>query len=85
MVDAVEYELKDFVMEIPSKEIGEKVLNRLFDIDQVAYIRFASVYRNFSDLDSFVSACKKLKARSKRGKKVIQSRRGSNAVALSAN
>ena len=62
MVDEVEYELKDFVMEIPSRMIGEKVLKKLHVIDQVAYVRFASVYRNFSDIDSFLSEIKKLKA-----------------------
>lgn len=37
-----------------SDEIGELVLRRLKDIDKVAYIRFASVYRDFNDIDSFV-------------------------------
>ena len=41
---------------ISSKEIGEIVLERLRDIDPVAYIRFASVYKDFSDIDSFVAA-----------------------------
>ncbi len=63
LVDSVEYELKDFVMEVSSREIGEKILKRLHGIDQVAYIRFASVYRNFDDIDSFLSEIKKLKAR----------------------
>jgi len=63
LVDAVEYELKDYVMEVPSREIGEKVLKKLHAIDQVAYIRFASVYRNFSDIDSFLSEIKRLKSR----------------------
>ena len=63
IVDCVEYELKDYVMEIPSREIGEKVLKKLHGIDQVAYIRFASVYRNFSDVDSFLAEIKKLKTR----------------------
>ena len=39
--------------EVPSKEIGEQVMSRLKDIDQVAYIRFASVYKEFEDLQSF--------------------------------
>src|SRR5438552_14093067 len=63
VVAEVEYELKDYVMEIPSRTIGEKVLKKLHDIDQVAYVRFASVYRNFSDIDSFLAEIKKLKAR----------------------
>ena len=39
--------------EIPSTEIGEQVMTRLKDIDEVAYIRFASVYKEFEDLQSF--------------------------------
>lgn len=63
IVDEVEYELKDYVMEVPSREIGEKVLKKLHAIDPVAYIRFASVYRNFSDVNSFLAEIKKLKSR----------------------
>jgi transcriptional repressor NrdR len=37
-------------VEIPSGEIGEMVMERLLDLDEVAYIRFASVYREFMDL-----------------------------------
>jgi transcriptional repressor NrdR len=37
-------------VEIPSQEIGEMVMERLKDLDEVAYIRFASVYREFMDL-----------------------------------
>ena len=39
------------VREVPSEEIGEAVLRQLRDLDQVAYIRFASVYRQFADLE----------------------------------
>lgn len=39
--------------EVPSRLIGELVMERLRDLDKVAYIRFASVYREFKDLDSF--------------------------------
>ena len=63
IVDEVEYELKDYVMEVPSSEIGEKVLKKLHAIDQVAYIRFASVYRNFSDINSFLAEIRRLKSR----------------------
>ncbi len=41
--------------EIPSLEIGEQVMERLKDIDEVAYIRFASVYKEFEDLHSFTT------------------------------
>ncbi len=48
--------------EITSKEIGEMVMNRLAQVDEVAYVRFASVYRQFADLQSFMRELKKLKA-----------------------
>lgn len=43
-----------------SKEIGELVLNQLRDIDTIAYIRFASVYEDFTDVESFVALFSKL-------------------------
>ena len=39
--------------ELPSRRIGEDVMNALRDLDQVAYVRFASVYRDFQDLSQF--------------------------------
>jgi len=61
VVSEVEHELDEFVMEVPSKVIGEKVLEKLWDVDLVAYIRFASVYRQFGDIDTFMEELKKLK------------------------
>ena len=46
--------------EIESKEIGEFVMNKLKEVDHVAYIRFASVYRSFTDLSSFEKEVKNL-------------------------
>ncbi len=43
----------DGVSEVSSKELGRMVLVRLRDIDKVAYVRFASVYRDFKDIDEF--------------------------------
>ena len=40
---------------IPSKKLGEIVLSELKQLDDVAYVRFASVYRDFQDIDAFVS------------------------------
>lgn len=40
--------------EIPAKEIGEQVMARLRKVDEVAYVRFASVYRSFKDIDEFM-------------------------------
>ena len=55
MVEDMVQELKNqFRREVSSDEIGELVLRRLKDIDKVAYIRFASVYRDFNDINSFV-------------------------------
>lgn len=46
--------------EVPSKAIGEGVMDRLKKLDEVAYIRFASVYRHFKDLESFKKEVLKL-------------------------
>ena len=61
IVSEVETELSDYLMEDPSAVIGDKVLKKLWDIDAVAYIRFASVYKNFADIESFVQEIKTLK------------------------
>ncbi len=47
--------------EVPSSEIGELVLEKLRKIDQVAYVRFASVYREFDGVDHFMEELQKLK------------------------
>ena len=46
--------------EIPAQEIGEIVMNRLKDLDAVAYVRFASVYREFKDVNTFMDEIKKI-------------------------
>jgi transcriptional repressor NrdR len=51
----------EYVMEISSNTIGDKILEKLWDIDLVAYVRFASVYRKFGDIDTFMQELKKLK------------------------
>ncbi|MDR1243872.1 MAG: transcriptional regulator NrdR [Endomicrobium sp.] len=62
LVSEIENELlSEYIMEIPSTIIGEKVLEKLWDIDLVPYIRFASVYRKFTDIDTFMEELKKLK------------------------
>lgn len=47
--------------EVASMTIGEMVVERLIDIDEVAYIRFASVYRDFDDVDSFMAELKRIR------------------------
>ena len=46
--------------EIPSTQIGELVMERLKKIDEVAYVRFASVYRQFKDINTFMHELNKL-------------------------
>ncbi len=53
--------------EISSKEIGEMICEALKEIDEVAYVRFASVYRSFTDISSFMSELEKMV--NKNGKK----------------
>lgn len=49
------------VSEISSKELGEKVLEKLRVLDQVAYVRFASVYKEFDDIKSFIEIVEQIK------------------------
>jgi transcriptional repressor NrdR len=46
--------------EVSSSVIGEEVMQQLYDLDKVAYVRFASVYRSFQDLDAFMRELKEL-------------------------
>lgn len=62
IVDDVETEIKSMPSnEISSKEIGNLALKRLKDLDKVAYIRFASVYKQFDDIKQFTNELSKLK------------------------
>lgn len=60
-VNDIEAELRSHGTEIPSRAIGELVMEKLKAIDKVAYIRFASVYRAFSDISAFEKEVKLLK------------------------
>lgn len=61
MVDEIEKELSNSLKkEISSEEIGEMVMERLKHIDEVAYVRFASVYRQFKDVNSFMEELNKI-------------------------
>ncbi len=55
MVNNMQRHLEDTLpeAEIPSSEIGEMVMQRLSELDQIAYVRFASVYRDFAEKDDF--------------------------------
>lgn len=61
IVDSIISELdNEFDREIPSTAIGEKVMERLEKLDEVAYVRFASVYRQFKDVNQFLTEVKGL-------------------------
>ena len=61
MIDAVETEIFNREeKEIESKEIGEIVMDRLKELEAVAYVRFASVYREFKDVNTFMDELKKV-------------------------
>ena len=62
LVSTVEAELYNYGnREVPAQVIGELVMDRLKELDKVAYIRFASVYREFTDLKSFEKELRTLK------------------------
>ena len=66
---AIETELQNSIVEeISSQDIGEMVLARLKEIDTVSYIRFASVYREFKDIESFISEINNIEKRAGRRK-----------------
>lgn len=52
--------------EISTTDLGELVLERLYDVDKVAYIRFASVYKHFENLDEFMTEVKNIEKRAKK-------------------
>jgi transcriptional repressor NrdR len=61
LVDTIIAELEsEFEREVPSSVIGRKVMEKLKDLDEVAYVRFASVYRQFTDVGQFLTAIKSL-------------------------
>ncbi len=60
-VDEIERDLRETgEKEIPSSMIGEKIMASLHELDDIAYVRFASVYREFKDVNDFVSELKSL-------------------------
>ena len=61
LIDQVEMEIfSREEKEIPSKLIGEIVMDKIKDLDSVAYVRFASVYREFKDVNTFMDELKKI-------------------------
>lgn len=61
IADEIEQELQNYLeREVNTTEIGEMVMERLKSVDEVAYVRFASVYRQFKDINTFMEELKKL-------------------------
>lgn len=61
VVDDIEKDLRNKMeVEVSSHAIGEMVMNKLRELDEVAYVRFASVYRQFKDVNNFVQELEKL-------------------------
>lgn len=58
--------------EVNAREIGELVMNELREVDQVAYVRFASVYRSFQDVDAFSDEIRRLQAETVRGRRATR-------------
>ncbi len=65
-MDKVESQIRSLeTATVTTKKIGELVMERLRELDEVAYIRFASVYRSFDDVDSFEEELEELKNQAK--------------------
>jgi len=65
--------------EVPSSAIGEAVMNELHKTDQVAYVRFASVYRSFKDIDEFMHELQDLMSERKHSPASRSERKGGGA------
>ncbi|MEW6304245.1 MAG: transcriptional regulator NrdR [Verrucomicrobiota bacterium] len=64
VVEKVTEEIRDlYDEEVPTMAIGERVMEALRDVDQVAYVRYASIYRRFDEATDFIQAVKKLEVR----------------------
>ncbi|MDI6641722.1 MAG: transcriptional regulator NrdR [Elusimicrobiota bacterium] len=70
VVSEIEHELQEYVLEVPSRVIGEKVLEKLLKLDNVAYIRFASVYYQYANIDTFLNELIRLKEQNSQHKKI---------------
>jgi len=67
VVEEIERDIsRSFEREVPTREIGERVMRRLHELDPIAYVRFASVYREFKDAEQFVRELRELLAQKPR-------------------
>ena len=70
LIERIEQRLQDVgEREVHSREIGEQIMQELQSLDEVAYVRFASVYRSFKDVNEFMNEVKELLEKGQRGKK----------------
>ena len=66
IITEIEVDLRNsFQTEVHTSEKGRRVLEKLRDIDEVSYVRYASVYRNFNDIESFMQELRDMKKESK--------------------
>jgi transcriptional repressor NrdR len=69
LIDRIEQRLQDAgEREVHSREIGEQIMQQLQNLDEVAYVRFASVYRSFKDVNEFMNEVKELLEKGQKGK-----------------
>ena len=67
LANEIEREVRNTMeREIPSKKLGQLVMDHLRDFDEVAYIRFASVYRKFADIGNFITELDELRESKKK-------------------
>jgi transcriptional repressor NrdR len=70
LVDRVEQRLEEGgEREVPSRQIGEQIMEELQKLDEVAYVRFASVYRSFKDVNEFMNEVKELLGKGQKNRK----------------
>ncbi len=64
IVDKIENQIEKLGKnEVPSSDIGKMVMTELYGLDEVAYVRFASVYRKFKDISEFISEVKEIESK----------------------
>lgn len=69
LVERIEQRLQESgEREVDSREIGEQIMQELQNLDEVAYVRFASVYRSFKDVNEFMNEVKELLEKGQKGK-----------------
>ena len=70
LIERIEQRLQDVgEREVHSRQIGEQIMQELQSLDEVAYVRFASVYRSFKDVNEFMNEVKELLEKGQKGKK----------------